>query len=129
MTRAGMYGDSGTVAHHIVQRGGDMSEPARAVLRKHGIDLDSHWNGVYLPENSMSSTARAVVHNQKGSALTSRWYHNLINDRITRADAIGGRSRVLNELRLIRRDLQAFGGSFEAVGARWNYFGGGLHRQ
>jgi len=124
MTGAGMYGDAGTVPHHIVQHSGKGADEARRILRKHHIDLDSHWNGVFLPANSKVSAARGVVHHQKGAALTAAWYIDQVNDRLRAADISGGRTRVLAELQSIRRDL--LDGSFP--GARWNYFGGGTPR-
>jgi hypothetical protein len=98
MNDAGMYGDPGTVPHHVVSRFDGRAARARAVLSKHDIDLDSHWNGVFLP--SRGSSARGAIHNNVHTTA----YYDVIAERLNRADA-GGRASVLRQLQRIRGEL------------------------
>ncbi|WP_204011956.1 FG-GAP-like repeat-containing protein [Virgisporangium aurantiacum] len=95
----------GSAAHHIVAGKGrsDASAPARAVLEKHGIDINSAENGVFLPANSTSpNPTGATVH----STLHHEAYYANVNDWIRNADIVGGREAVLRTLNDIRTMLE-----------------------
>lgn len=115
LRKAGRYGDRGTDAHHIVAHTHRGAAPAQAILRKHGIDINSHFNGVWLPRNSSASRARGALHRERGSALTRKSYLDEVNQRVIAADA-GGRAAVLRELQKIRFDL--LNGTFPGVRLR-----------
>ena len=98
LNRAGVYGDPGTVPHHLVSRFDTRADSARSILSKHGIDLDSHWNGAFLP--TRGSSARGAIHNN----LHTNAFYETVTARLRKADA-GGRAHVLRELQKIRSEL------------------------
>jgi RHS repeat-associated protein len=79
-------------AHHIVARAAKAAAPARAILAKHGIDIDSAVNGA-----AMSKAAHSAVH--------TKAYYQQINQRIQAADQAGGRAAVEHELQQTCRQL------------------------
>ena len=99
MNDAGVYGDPGTVPHHLVSRNDRRAATAISILRRHNIDPDSHWNGVFLPVKG--SSARGAIHNN----LHTNNYYKTLTDRLKTADAQGGRAQVLRELQRIRSEL------------------------
>jgi len=110
MNRAGVYGDNGAVPHHMVSRFDKRADDARRILGKHNIDLDSHWNGVFLP--TRGSKARGAIHNN----LHTNDYYAELTRRLSDADLNGGRAGVLRELQRIRSDL--IDGSFSSIPVR-----------
>lgn len=88
-----------TAAHHIVGAGSRAST-ARDILTKHKIDIDDAVNGVFLP-NSTSSSAPGHIHT--GRHLNS--YIDAVNTDIAAADKKGGKSAVIAQLKIIKRDL------------------------
>lgn len=97
MKRAGVYGDGGAIPHHMVSRFDARALKARDILSRNGVDIDSHWNGIFL---------RGSDH--KG--LHTNAYYQAITERLALAEARGGRAHVLHELQQIRNQLA--GGTF-----------------
>ncbi len=92
----------------MVFKSNDHANAAREILAKHGISLDSHWNGVFLPtrKRGMRSAgsipgARGAIHNN----LHSKDYRKQLAERLQRADSKGGKAKVLQELQKIRSEL------------------------
>ena len=75
----------------MVSRFDRRAQDARDILSRNGIDIDSHWNGIFLPKDM-----------HKG--LHTRKYYNAITEKLTEAEA-GGRTNVLRELQKIRDQL------------------------
>ena len=96
---AGYYGDPGTAVHHVVSRNAAAARQARDILRRHGIGLDEHWNGAYLP--GKGSSARGAYHPKLHTAA----YYQSVNDLLAAADATGSTAAVINALQKIRRQL------------------------
>ncbi|WP_166384730.1 polymorphic toxin-type HINT domain-containing protein [Catellatospora methionotrophica] len=79
-------------AHHIVPCGSKLALPAQKILAKHGIDINSPVNGVWM--------------SQKGHAATfRRTYYDWVNDEITDADLAGGKQGVLDFLADLKKTL------------------------
>ncbi|WP_375605556.1 AHH domain-containing protein [Flavobacterium davisii] len=101
LMRRGWRKEKGSAAHHIVAGDDLRAQPARDILKRHGIDIDGADNGIYLkhidPNSSQPGAYHRVIH-------TDRYYGN-INQRITDADALGGKQGVLDELSSISDDL------------------------
>jgi hypothetical protein len=101
MRAAGMAQPPDTAAHHIVAGKARAAEPARAVLRRFGIDLGDAANGVFLRANQgVSSTGAGATH----STIHTKVYYEQVNRRLSRAMS---RQEVLQELENIRRALLA----------------------
>ncbi|WP_310591774.1 RHS repeat domain-containing protein [Bacteroides thetaiotaomicron] len=88
-----------TAAHHIVGSG-KQAKPANDILKKHNIDIDSHVNGVFLP-NSSQSSASGLLH----TGRHTNDYINRVNEEIVAADQLGGKDAVLRQLDIIREGL------------------------
>jgi hypothetical protein len=101
--------DAGTIPHHIVSRFADDADDARTILANHKIDLDSHWNGVFLPSRNAGSAARGAIHEN----LHTTRYYEILTERLKKADRLRGRGSVLRELQRIRSDL--LDGTFESL--------------
>ena len=95
----------GTDAHHIVAKWHWRHREARRILKKHGIGVNQEINGVFLPRTSKVSKAPGALHAEKGSALTNRVHMDAVTERISQADARGGKEAVLRELATIRKKL------------------------
>ncbi|MCG8806528.1 sugar-binding protein, partial [Tenacibaculum finnmarkense] len=87
-----------TAAHHIVGSG-KSAKPAKDILTKHGIDIDSHKNGVFLPRKGST----APGHKHTGKHLDS--YVDAVNKDIIKADKLGGKPAVEKQLDKIRQGL------------------------
>ena len=74
----------GDVAHHIVEQGRAGAQAARDILQKWGIDLQSHYNGLW-------------VNNATHYTTFPRAYTNFVNERIIAADPLG-KDAVIKEL-------------------------------
>ena len=88
-----------TIAHHIIGSG-QRAKPARDILEKHKIDIDSHVNGVFLPNGTKS---KAPGHLHLGRHTNE--YIDRVNADIIRADRMGGKTAVLKQLEMIRTQL------------------------
>jgi hypothetical protein len=88
-----------TIAHHIVGSG-QRAKPARDILVKHKIDIDSHLNGVFLPDGK-NSAAPGYVH----TGRHTNEYIDRVNTDIVRADGAGGKPAVVKQLEMIREQL------------------------
>lgn len=96
---AGMRRPPGTDAHHIVAANAEAAGPARAVLRRFGVDIDDAANGVFLPSNtSVASPAPGSAH----STVHTKDYYNTVNDALNSA---GSRQDVLKALDRLRQRL------------------------
>ncbi len=93
-----------TAAHHIVP-GADKNgmTDAQKILKKHGIDIDSADNGVFLPTHKNTDMSVPGI---KHSGKHPNDYIDAVNKRISGADEIGGKQGVLNELSSMRNELQ-----------------------
>ncbi len=69
-------------AHHIVPGGSKRAPFARGILAKHGIDIDSAENGVWMSQKWHAATFRGD-------------YYDWVNDAIDNADRLGGKQGVL----------------------------------
>lgn len=85
LERAGFERMVGDEAHHIVATGAARAAPARNVLARFGIDIDSAENGVFLPRSFHC-------------ALTQDYYH-AVNDMLTAANTRGQALEVLQSVR------------------------------
>ncbi|MEU6090396.1 polymorphic toxin-type HINT domain-containing protein [Streptomyces sp. NPDC047085] len=86
-------------AHHIVPENHPLAAGARSVLARHGIDIDSAENGVWLAHDTHRGTFPGG-------------YVSWINDEIVAADAAGGRSAVLDVLSNAKDILQSLDQNF-----------------
>ena len=101
---AGLLRSPETAAHHIVAGSADAAAPARDVLARFGIDINSAENGVFLPANrSASNPSGAAVHSTLHSGAYYETVNALLLSATTRAEAIDA----LGYLReaLLRGDL------------------------
>jgi len=94
------YGDAlgrqpnpGDVAHHLVEKGRAAAQAARDILEKWGIDINSHYNGLWLDRSTHYTTY-------------TKAYTQAVLRRILAADP-GGREAVLAELRKIAAEILA----------------------
>lgn len=83
-------------AHHIVAANAKAAEPARAILAKHGIDINSAANGA-----AMKTAAHQAVH--------TKAYYQSVNDSIRAADKAGGKPAVEQQLQRICKDISGGG--------------------
>ncbi|MEN5109976.1 RHS repeat-associated core domain-containing protein, partial [Pseudomonas sp. TWI672] len=91
-----------TAAHHIVGDTAKLAAPARAILKKHGIDVDGAANGVFLPNRfNTDVSVPGILHNGKHPNS----YFESVNEILTNADAAGGKGAVLKAIGNIRQKL------------------------
>ncbi|WP_313318754.1 RHS repeat-associated core domain-containing protein, partial [Pseudomonas sp.] len=91
-----------TAAHHIVGDSAKLAAPARAILNKHGIDVDGAANGVFLPNRfNTDVSVPGILHNGKHPNS----YFESVNKIIANADAAGGKDAVLKAIGNIRQKL------------------------
>ncbi len=93
--------EKGSAAHHIVAGDHPRAQVARDILDKYGIDLNSAENGIYLRHINIVSKQPGAYHRE----IHTNTYFDNVNMRIEAADALGGKSSVLNELEEIQNDL------------------------
>jgi RHS repeat-associated protein len=73
-----------SAAHHLAGDTSARAAPSRAILKKHGIDVDSAENGVWLPNrNNTDLSQPGILHN--GRHPNS--YVDAVNTRLQNADA------------------------------------------
>lgn len=87
-----------SAAHHIVGETSKKANPSRAILKKHGIDINGHENGVFLPNRNNTDSMSGILHNGKHPDK----YFEAVNRRILRADEMGGKQEILQEIGRIR---------------------------
>ncbi|HHZ7357001.1 TPA: RHS repeat-associated core domain-containing protein, partial [Proteus mirabilis] len=93
-----------TAAHHIVGDTSKGAQPARDILKKHGIDVDDARNGVFLPNrNNVDEALSGIKHNGRHP----NDYIEAVNERIIRADKEGGKQGVIDTLSEIREILSS----------------------
>nr|WP_283088164.1 AHH domain-containing protein [Pseudomonas sp. KB-10] len=90
-----------SAAHHIVGDTSKKAAPARKILAKHKIDVDSADNGVWLPNRNNNDGLPGILNNGKHPNA----YFDAVNKRIIDADVAGGKAAVLKELSLLRGEL------------------------
>jgi hypothetical protein len=91
MKAAGVVKPPGYVAHHIVPVLAKISEKAREVLQKFGIDVNGPANGVFLPRD---------YHNR----LHTPTYYRTVNRFMEKAKT---RDEALESLELLRKALES----------------------
>ncbi|WP_424405477.1 RHS repeat-associated core domain-containing protein [Pasteurella sp. PK-2025] len=101
MENAGIVRPKHSAAHHIVPETAAGAEPARKILKKHDIDINSEFNGVFLPSRANIDNLPGILHNGRHPNR----YINEINKRIIAADKLGGKQGVIDELISIRERL------------------------
>ncbi|MGC7561179.1 RHS repeat-associated core domain-containing protein, partial [Pasteurella sp. 22655_41Tandhals] len=101
MENAGIVRPKHSAAHHIVPETATSAEPARKILKKHDIDINSEFNGVFLPSRANTDNLPGILHNGRHP----NEYINAINARIKKADQLGGRAAIIEELDNIRTIL------------------------
>ncbi len=84
--------------HHIVARGHKLAQPARDILDKHGIDVESLPNLVVIDCVKHNS----VIHAGPGGGAA---YYTAINQSIAAADATMGKAGVLGHLMQLQVSL------------------------
>ncbi|HIE4220579.1 MAG: AHH domain-containing protein [Proteus mirabilis] len=93
-----------TAAHHIVGDTSKGAQPARDILKKHGIDVDDARNGVFLPNrNNVDEALSGIKHNGRHP----NDYIEAVNERIIRTDKEGGKQGVIDTLSEIREILSS----------------------
>ncbi|GAA1767672.1 AHH domain-containing protein [Luedemannella helvata] len=93
-------GTIGPEAHHIVPQKESAANPARQVLARIGLDMDSHFNGVWLGRQPHSGTFNWPRYS---ATIYPQW----INDQIVNAYASGGAKHVMKVLSRTKRELAA----------------------
>lgn len=101
MEKSGVTRPANSAAHHIVGDTSKEAAPARAILAKYDIDVDSELNGVFLPNRNNSDDLAGILHNGKHPNT----YFQKVNQLIQNAD-LGGKQAVLDQLQTIRETLQ-----------------------
>ena len=85
-----------SAAHHIVAQSAALAAPARAVLKKFSISVDSIDNGVYLPRFlSSPNPTKASVH----STIHTIDYYTFVNTALTRSRTRGDALAALDTIR------------------------------
>ena len=101
MTNRAWHKEKGSAAHHIVAGDDVRAKQARDILNKYNIDINSAENGIYLkhidPNSKQSGAYHRVIHTDQ--------YYITVNERISKASKLGGRTEVLNELQRLQEDL------------------------
>ena len=100
--RGGITRPANSAAHHIVGDTSKEAAPARAILKKCGIDVDSQENGVFLPNRNNTDGLPGILHNGKHPNS----YFGKVNQLLQDADA-GGKQAVLDQIQEIRTTLQS----------------------
>ncbi|KVK78136.1 hypothetical protein WJ47_17075 [Burkholderia ubonensis] len=103
MEAAGVKRPANSAAHHIVGDTASKAGPARRILAKYGIDVDSAENGVFLPNRNNTDGMSGILHNGRHPDA----YFDAVNQLITRADAFGGKQAVLDEIKNIGQKLSS----------------------
>ena len=99
MKNAGMVRPEQSAAHHIVAGNAKMAEPARAILSKYKISINSSENGVFLPANKKSfNPLGSNIH----STLHTNKYYESINSMLS---ACNSKDEVLETLNIIKEML------------------------
>ena len=101
LVNAGEPCPKNSAAHHIVGETSKRAEPARKVFDKHGIDINSAENGVFLPNRNNKDNLPSILHNGRHP----NQYLDKVNARIGSAHVAGGKTKVLEELSKIKSDL------------------------
>ena len=101
MEKAGVNRPANSAAHHMVGDTAKEAAPARAILKKYGIDVDSELNGVFLPNRNNTDDLAGILHNGKHPNS----YFQKVNQLLQSADS-GGKQAVLDQLQSIRETLQ-----------------------
>ncbi|RQQ79205.1 hypothetical protein DF134_34875 [Burkholderia stagnalis] len=101
MEKSGVTRPANSAAHHIVGDTAKEAAPARAILSKYGIDVDSELNGVFLPNRNNTDNLAGILHNGKHPNT----YFQKVNQLLQKAD-LGGKQAVLDQLQTIRETLQ-----------------------
>ena len=101
MENSGISRPGHSAAHHIVPETAKAADPARKILKKHGIDINSELNGVFLPNRTNTNNLPGILHNGRHP----NEYIRAVNERIGDADKLGGKPAVLNELNNIKTIL------------------------
>nr|WP_254220244.1 RHS repeat-associated core domain-containing protein [Burkholderia multivorans] len=101
MEKSGVTRPANSAAHHIVGDTAKEAAPARAILSKYGIDVDSELNGVFLPNRNNTDNLAGILHNGKHPNT----YFQKVNQLLQDAD-LGGKQAVLDQLQTIRETLQ-----------------------
>jgi RHS repeat-associated protein len=102
MEEGGITRPANSAAHHIVGDTSKEAAPARAILKKYGIDVDSKENGVFLPNRNNTDGLPGILHNGKHPNS----YFGKVNQLLQDADA-GGKQAVLDQIQEIRTTLQS----------------------
>ncbi|MCB9507772.1 MAG: AHH domain-containing protein [Myxococcales bacterium] len=93
---AGQVRPPGVSAHHIVASSARAAAPARAVLARFGIQINSAVNGVFLPSFRRSpNPLGAAVH----SMVHTRAYYQAVNEALRQATTRAEALEVLDALR------------------------------
>lgn len=91
----------GYAAHHAIPATDAGAQDARDILNKYGIDINDAINGVYLPTPKDNTATIGIEHNGRHPLS----YAEKVNDLIQKADQLGGRQAVINELNNIKNKL------------------------
>ncbi|MHB8857271.1 MAG: AHH domain-containing protein [Bellilinea sp.] len=81
----------GDAAHHLVEQGRAGAQAARDILQKWGIDIQSHYNGLWLDNTTHYTTFRSV-------------YTDYVYQRLFAVDPLG-REAVLQALKDIATNI------------------------
>lgn len=102
MEAAGVKRPTNSTPHHIAGDTSAASLPGRNILAKNGIHSDDAANGVFLPNRfNTDSSVPGILHNGRHPDS----YIRAVNDRLSLADAAGGKQAVLKELDALRQEL------------------------
>ncbi|NJK32036.1 MAG: hypothetical protein HC927_06220 [Deltaproteobacteria bacterium] len=85
----------GYEAHHIVAKNAKRARPAKEVLDKFGIDLDSAINGVLLPGNKSLAKATGQAYHK---GLHTNAYYAAVNRLLGGATSKNGAIRILKDI-------------------------------
>ena len=94
MEKNGTLRPVNSAAHHIVGETSKKADPARAILKKHGIDISDHENGVFLPNGNNTDNLSGILCDGKHPNK----YFEAVNRRVLRADEMGGIQGVIKEI-------------------------------
>ena len=100
MKKAGVYSHvKKPEAHHLIPGNHVAAEKARQILKKYDIDINSHWNGVFLSASKKGRT-QAAIH-------TRRHDPDYIEEVTRRLEEVADRGKavVLRVMQGIRLDL------------------------
>ncbi|MCU0070069.1 RHS domain-containing protein [Pseudomonas koreensis] len=103
MNADGIPTPANSAAHHIVGENSARAKPARDILDKHDIPVDSGVNGVFLPNKDNVDNMPGIRH----CGRHPNAYIDTVNTRIIAADTLGGKQAVLTELGTLRGTLQS----------------------